>query len=66
MILDEPTLGQDDASVAELVSLISRMAKEGRGFIIISHCEHFIEKLGAERLVLSNGILQRREAVGHV
>jgi energy-coupling factor transport system ATP-binding protein len=66
IILDEPTLGQDDDSVCALADMIQRMTKEGTGFIIISHCETFVRMLGAGRVTLSQGKLRRREVLEHV
>ncbi len=57
IILDEPTLGQDDTSVTELVSLIRQTAEIGVGFIVISHCVRFIEQLQPRRLLLQGGKL---------
>jgi energy-coupling factor transport system ATP-binding protein len=51
-ILDEPTLGQDDFFVVFLVELLDYLIKQGKGIIIISHSESFVEKLNVKCLSL--------------
>jgi energy-coupling factor transport system ATP-binding protein len=51
-ILDEPTLGQDDSFVVFLVELLNFLASKGKGVILISHSESFIEKLNVKCLSL--------------
>ncbi len=63
IILDEPTLGQDDATLLELVSLIQRTAATGVGFIVISHSETFIKMLQPKRLLLHDGRVRQLEGV---
>lgn len=38
VILDEPTLGQDDESTIGVAALISSLCSTGHGVIVISHC----------------------------
>ncbi len=55
IILDEPTLGQDNRTVEQLAQYFIRLAKSGMGVIIISHSKSFIEYLQAERILLFGG-----------
>jgi energy-coupling factor transport system ATP-binding protein len=41
-ILDEPTIGQDQTNVKELIKLIKLLANKGKGIILISHSEMFV------------------------
>jgi len=41
-ILDEPTIGQDEENVNELVKLIKLLTKNGKGVLLISHSDNFI------------------------
>ena len=51
-ILDEPTLGQDDSFAGFLVELLELLVKQGKGIIIISHSESFVNKLNVKCLSL--------------
>ena len=53
-ILDEPTLGQDDSFAGFLAELLDYLVKQGKGIIIISHSEFFINKLNLKCLSLQN------------
>jgi energy-coupling factor transport system ATP-binding protein len=55
IILDEPTLGQDDYSAGQLARYIVRLVSSGAGVIIISHSESFISHLPVERVTLKGG-----------
>lgn len=55
IILDEPTLGQDDYSAEQLATYIIRLASSGAGVIIISHSESFVSRVPAERVILRDG-----------
>ncbi|MEI6681657.1 MAG: ATP-binding cassette domain-containing protein [Bacteroidota bacterium] len=55
-ILDEPTIGQDQRNVDEIIKIIKLLAYNGKGIILISHSEQFIssfEKL--KKINLLNG-----------
>lgn len=56
-ILDEPTFGQDDANVAELVLMLKAWASRGAGIIVITHSSDFIQQLNAHVLILKDGVL---------
>jgi len=55
IILDEPTLGQDDQSVQQIASIVQRMAEGGTGIILITHSQSFVGKLPHQTIMLSNG-----------
>ncbi len=57
-IIDEPTIGQDDSFVGFLVSLFEYLSSIGKGLIIISHSQAFIDKFHAKILYLENGYLK--------
>lgn len=56
-IIDEPTIGQDDSFTDFLVSLFMQLSSVGKGIIIISHSQAFIDKFPGNNLYLSNGYL---------
>jgi energy-coupling factor transport system ATP-binding protein len=55
VILDEPTLGQDDESVEQIASIVQCMAEGGTGIILITHSDSFVGKLPHQRIILANG-----------
>jgi energy-coupling factor transporter ATP-binding protein EcfA2 len=67
-ILDEPTLGQDNESIAEIALILERMAARGAGIIVVSHSERFAQHLKAVGILLTGGICaelgDRREQYG--
>lgn len=56
-ILDEPTIGQDAEFLDFLAVLFISMTSQGKGLIIISHSDYFIEKFKAKILYLDKGKL---------
>ncbi|MHB1954392.1 MAG: ATP-binding cassette domain-containing protein [Sulfobacillus sp.] len=58
VILDEPTLGQDNDNCASLVSFITKCAKAGQGIIIITHSERFADAFSSKTITLENGRAQ--------
>ena len=61
IILDEPTLGQDDAAADQLGEYLERMAAAGFGVLVISHSERFVDSLCRSRIELVNGTLTHEE-----
>lgn len=57
VILDEPTLGQDDEVVAALEQLVASLNSIGRGVILISHSSAFLGKTQAVPLTMEGGRL---------
>lgn len=55
-IFDEPTLGQDDDSMAEISLILKRMATRGAGIIVVSHSERFARLLNAVGILLAGGL----------
>jgi energy-coupling factor transport system ATP-binding protein len=52
VILDEPTVGQDDATVQVIAQIIEQMLAKGLGVIMISHSEWFRSLLPHEVIEL--------------
>jgi energy-coupling factor transport system ATP-binding protein len=57
VILDEPTINQDDQTVLILIQHIRQIVASGRGVIVISHSYWFKQLLKANTLCLENGHL---------
>jgi energy-coupling factor transport system ATP-binding protein len=57
LILDEPTLGQDDQAAQALSQIIKQLAKSGLGIIVITHSEWLEKSLSGTQLILENGQL---------
>lgn len=63
MIFDEPTNGLDPVGIAEIRSLIKRLAAEGKTIIMASHMLDEVEKVCSHVAILKQGNLL---ACGHV
>ncbi|MDB5703277.1 MAG: ATP-binding cassette protein [Sphingomonas bacterium] len=50
IVLDEPTLGQDDDAVSWLAAATTELARRGHGVILVSHDERLVEMLPHQRL----------------
>lgn len=62
LVIDEPTLGQDDATASQIATLLTDAAENGRGIIVISHSRYLRSRLsGHEHLKVVNGTLQSVE-----
>lgn len=59
LILDEPSLGQDDRNAGEVAQIIRQLARGGAGVIVISHAPSFRGLLDASVLRLENGRLSQ-------
>lgn len=55
LILDEPTLGQDDETSEMLRSTIRQLAVCGHGVVVISHSDSFRRRLEGRQLVIREG-----------
>ena len=55
LLLDEPTVGADDASRTVMLDAVKRLAGRGCTVVIVSHLSDDIEQLGARRLRLDRG-----------
>lgn len=60
LILDEPTLGQDEASTEAIARLIERVQRLGTGVIVISHSTRLRRRLPARVLTLTEGVLYQQ------
>ena len=59
IILDEPTLGADAATIVALAEIIQLLAKAGHGMIVVSHSRRLLQMLNGNALKIENGrILQ--------
>jgi energy-coupling factor transport system ATP-binding protein len=57
MIVDEPTLGQDDDAMIAIASILHELRDRGMGVIVISHSTSFKTRLAAKSLRLADGRL---------
>ncbi len=57
-ILDEPTLGQDDATSETLARMIANLLARGAGVILITHSQWFRRRLAAKILRLEGGVIE--------
>lgn len=55
VIVDEPTLGQDDQSVHAIASQLSSLAANGVGVIVISHSSYFASLVSSTAMDLEGG-----------
>ena len=55
IILDEPTLGQDDVASLQIANIIKYLSSKGLGVILISHSPWFKSLINGKILSLSNG-----------
>lgn len=59
LVLDEPTNGLDPQGIAEIRTLVNRIAEQGKTIIIASHILDEIEKICTDVLILRKGKLLR-------
>jgi energy-coupling factor transporter ATP-binding protein EcfA2 len=57
LVLDEPTLGQDERQRAALVAIVADLARAGGSVLAISHDPEFVNDACARALVLERGRL---------
>lgn len=57
IFMDEPTSGQDAASMAELFRLIDERAREGMTFLIVTHDMEFAFQMADSILLMKDGAL---------
>lgn len=58
LLLDEPTVGADDASVAVMLETVNRMKASGAAVVFISHIEEDLHGVCDRIITLSEGRLQ--------
>ena len=66
LVLDEPTNGLDPQGIAEVRSLVQRLAAEGKTIILASHLLDEIEKVCTHVAVLQRGELRAAGPVGNI
>ncbi|GAA1956729.1 ABC transporter ATP-binding protein [Microbacterium deminutum] len=52
LVLDEPTFGQDARTWSELVAMLARLRDDGSAIVVITHDQHVVEALHADRFAL--------------
>lgn len=57
VVVDEPTIGQDDISCSAIASILTSKAKCGAGIILISHSLHLLKLLKHQSITLHEGSL---------
>ena len=58
-VFDEPTLGQDDKNMFNLVKIFNFLVKQGKGIILISHSNSFISSFeNIKEIYLTEGKLE--------
>jgi energy-coupling factor transporter ATP-binding protein EcfA2 len=57
MVIDEPTIGQDDSACSAIARMLAIKAERGTGIILITHSEGLPKSLPATTLMLQNGTL---------
>jgi len=57
VIIDEPTLGQDDITIKNLMGFILKERRRGKSFIIISHNKNLLKRICNRIMTLKNGTL---------
>ncbi len=55
VILDEPSIGQDDESTIKIAEIIKKQSLAGTGFIVISHSKSFISLLDYRSFEIRKG-----------
>ncbi|TEB07042.1 Energy-coupling factor transporter ATP-binding protein EcfA1 [Pelotomaculum schinkii] len=58
LILDEPTIGLDACRKKNLEDYLKKVARLGRGMILVSHDERFVDKMAERVVTLANGRIQ--------
>ncbi|MFC5603789.1 ABC transporter ATP-binding protein [Sporosarcina koreensis] len=66
ILMDEPTSGQDAASMAELFGLIDERAREGTTFLIVTHDMEFAFHVADSVLLMKDGALTGKFDADHV
>jgi len=53
--VDEPTTGQDAGGKRGLIRLLHRLAREGRGIVVVTHDVEWVVDLSPDRVILMSG-----------
>jgi energy-coupling factor transport system ATP-binding protein len=57
VVLDEPTLGQDESSSIAIATIIQKLLSVGTGVVVITHSDWFRELIAGDLLWLRDGVL---------
>lgn len=55
IILDEPTTGQDEVAINQIMTLVDRLRREGRTIIMVTHDMSIVTKYAERTIVLRKG-----------
>lgn len=66
LVLDEPTNGLDPQGIAEMRSLIQKIAASGKTIILASHLLDEVEKVCSHVAVVKNGVLLAEGSVSEI
>ena len=66
LILDEPTVGADVRTRAEILNVVKRLAAEGRAVVYSTHYMPEIEELGASVAILQGGEIIARGSIAEL
>ena len=63
ILLDEPTFGQDENSILNLIETINTLKENGIGFMIVSHDKEFIKSVSDNVYYLRNKRLKKLKTI---
>ena len=66
LLLDEPTVGVDIDSRAEMIDFVGLMARNGKAVLYSTHQLHEVEELGASVVVIHDGSILARGTVAEL
>ena len=66
LILDEPTVGQDQVQKGKMLEFISNLNKQGKTIIIISHDLEFLWSLKPNVIVMTKGKIRKTGKIADI
>ncbi len=63
VLMDEPTFGQDENGILNLIKTINILKRTGMGFLIVSHDTKFIKSISDKVYYLKNGKLKELKTI---
>jgi len=63
VLMDEPTFGQDENGILNLIKTINILKRTGMGFLIVSHDTKFIKTISDKVYYLKNGKLKELKTI---
>jgi energy-coupling factor transporter ATP-binding protein EcfA2 len=61
IILDEPTLGADAATIVAIAQIIQSLSRKQHGVIVISHSKKLLEMLRGNELIIDGGTVSQHQ-----